>query len=188
MTESEANEVSSTLSKSQREWLRGDDDALGSPDRVVRSRIKKRVAQGISDLGLVHRTDRLDAEDMMRSVRDESSSTSEAGQEASSGGVMDEEIQPDAFDGAIKLLEMASGTKIEDYNLSDTISQIRRVKGQHGHLDDETVQMFMAAGAMAGLMGTGKTEKQARQWVEHHWPESDEVQEQWEEASQLVDD
>lgn len=188
MTDSDSDEISSLLSNNQRDWLRGDDDALGSPDRVIRSRIKKRVRQGISDLGVVFRSDRLSSEDVMKAVREESTSSSEAGQQAGSGGVMSEDMQPDAYDSALTQLEMVSGTKAEDFDMTNLISQIRRVQGQHGHVDEETVEFFAYVGAVAGVLGTGKTTKQARQWVEHHWPESDDVLEDWDQITEFIDD
>lgn len=187
MKDSDSDEISSLLSNKQRDWLRGDDSALSSPDRVVRSRIKARLRQGVTDWGVLFRSERIDSEEVMKAVRDESSSSSEAGEAVSSGGEMKEELQPDALDGVLAQLEMVSGENADDFDLSSIITQIRKVKDQHGHLDDEAVLTFAVAGAMAGLMGTRKTEKQARQWVEHHWPESDEVLEQWEEASAFVD-
>lgn len=182
MTGSKSDEISSLLSNNQRKWLRGDDDALGSPDRVVRSRVKQRVKQGITDLGVVFRSDRIDSDDLMKTVREETSTSSEDAQALASSGEMNEEMIADALDGALSQLEMASGEKVEDFDMGDIINQIRKVKGRHGQLDDETVLTFAVAGAMAGLMGTGKTEKQTRQWIEHHWPEPEEALEQMEQA------
>lgn len=186
--ESHTQEVSSVLSDKQRRWLKGE-DVFDSPDRVVRSRIRDRYEQAFSDLALLHNTDRMNRQELMKSVRDGSSSSTSndnADKGLASEGKINEEDIADIFDSGVAQLETASGTPIEDFDLKDMITQVRRVKGEYGQLDDDTVLMFAVMGAVAGLMGTGKTEKQVRQWIEHHWPDEEEAMGQLEEAQQFL--
>lgn len=189
MTDSDTAEISSLLSKKQRRWLQGDDDALGSPDRVIRSRIKERVRQGIIDMGIVERSERFSNEDSMKIVRSEESSSADKGVQKflATERDMDEEIQPYAMDAAVAQLEMASGTEIGDFNMSELTSLIKQVKGQYGTLPEKLVRTLVVAAALSALEGTGKTDKQIRQWVEHRWPDEEEVFELWEDAEEYLE-
>jgi hypothetical protein len=101
------------------------------------------------------------------------------------------EIEPEdvaeMLESVIAQLETVSGTPFEEFGLADLMTQIRKVKGRHGELSDDMVPVFAVMGAYAGLLGTGKTEKQARQWIEHHWPDRQEALEQLEEAEAVLE-
>lgn len=184
---SESPDVSSVLSDKQRKWLKGQ-DVFDSPDRIVRSRIRDRYEAAFADIALLHNADRMSRNELMKSIRDPSSSSNDSvdGGLSSEGKINSEEVA-DLLDSVIAQLETVSGTPFEEFGLADLMTQIRKVKGRHGELSDDMVPVFAVMGAYAGLLGTGKTEKQARQWIEHHWPDRQEALEQLEEAEAVLE-
>jgi|GEM_PF-6306537 len=185
MTDSDSPEISSLLSKSQRKWLNGE-DALDSPDRVVRSRVKARYLQAIEDLGLLLRSDRIDSQTMRKWVHgDESTSTNEAvtGGLAEQGEI-EQGLVVDGIDAALNQLEVFTGVGTEETSMMDLKDQMRDYQIDSGGLEEKWYPRLAVVGAHSALEIGGKTEKQARQWIEHHWPEPEEALEKVEEAKE----
>lgn len=152
----------SVLTKKQREWLRGDEDALGSAPRTIRMRVRNRFRQSIKDLALVHQSDRIDSEDMMKSIRESNTiSNDDVSEAVAAEGELDEEIIEEALDFVSLLYEAFTGEEIDN-------------NGRLEPLDDDDLPVLAVYGAFKSLQtGADKTEKQSRQWIEHHWPEPD---------------
>lgn len=165
-------EVSSTLSRKQREWLRGSDTAFDSPDRVVRSRIRKRVRQSFKDIALLHRSDRFPSEEMMKTLRQNTTSSNDA---LSHKGHIEEHLIADSLDTAFSHFETVSGERAED--LSDVSEELHKEIKNHskGLIDNQWYPVFAVFGAYIALRGAGMNEKQAQLWVTNNWPVQDDV-------------
>lgn len=183
MSDSDSAEVSSVLSKKQRQWLNGE-DPYDSPDRVVRSRIKSRYRQGISDLALMVRSDRIENEYMRQWVRGDSSTTSNdtVSEGLANHGQIEEELLADGMDSALNFLDTFTGNDVNEMSLSDLKDRMREYQVRNGRLEEKWYPRLAVLGAFVALEMGGKTEKQARQWIQHHWPNSEEALEKLQEA------
>lgn len=171
MADSETSEVSSVLSKGQREWLKGNDEALGSPDRVIRSRIRERYKQAISDLALLYRSDEFSSDELMKAVRDHNTSGDD--KFASEGDIQQEAIGQ-YLHGAFGQLETVMGKEIEEIEPEDLLDQnAKAAESLSKQIDEKYIPRLAVHGATLGLKATGKTDKQVRQWIENHWPSTD---------------
>lgn len=188
MVDKSESKPSSLLSAKQRQWLRGDKDVYASPDRRVRYEIKERLKQGESDLHLLYNSDEMTVEDLRSALRESTSSSNETIQKdvASEGG-LDAEERAHILGAAFTQMEMMSGHPIEEWD-GDFIQSLGAQVNQRAKLPEEWHPRFAVLGAYIALTCFGKTDKQVRQWIEHHWPNTDEALERLNEVEESLPD
>lgn len=123
----------------------------------------------------------------MKSVRESHTSNSDVNDAVASGGKIDEDMILDTLSASFSHLETVSGTNMSEFGMEDVVDYLQQAVPKNATLDEESYPLIAVLGAYTALQTTDKTEKQARQWIEHHWPDSDEALDFTEEATKLIE-